>query len=91
MSVKKGKGLAVSLPESYDLGYLPINQDSRIEFQVENRNDRPVSYLWKFTKFEVTPPNGVMLPLTRNKFEIVYRPAEANVVVATIVLECEGE
>ena len=26
MSVKRDKGLAISLPESYDLGYLPINQ-----------------------------------------------------------------
>lgn len=50
-----------------------------------------MTYLWKFTKFEVTPPNGVMLPLTRNRFQLKYRPEEANVVVATVVLECEGE
>lgn len=91
MSVKKGKGFAISLPESYDVGYLPINQVSRIEFTVENRNDRPINYNWKFTIFEVTPPNGVMMPLSRNTFEICYKPLEANVVVATIVLETEDE
>lgn len=34
MSVKKGKGFAISLPESYDIGFLPIDQVSRVEFTV---------------------------------------------------------
>jgi hypothetical protein len=34
MSVKKGKGLNISLPENYDIGYLPINQMSNVEFIV---------------------------------------------------------
>jgi hypothetical protein len=32
-----------------------------------------------------------MLPLTRNKFEICYKPIEANVVIATIVLDADDE
>lgn len=31
------------------------------------------------------------MPLSRNTFEICYKPTEANVVVATIVLEVDEE
>lgn len=88
---KYKKPVELSIPDSYELGFCPVARQSEHPFTIFNPNARPLTYLFKFTEFAVSPSTGVLLPNSYSQFKVDFTPREASVTVGTVILETEGE
>jgi hypothetical protein len=88
---KYKKPIELSIPDSYELGFCPVARRSEHPFTIFNPNAKPLTYLFKFTEFGVSPSKGVLLPNSYSQFKVDFTPREASVTVGTVILEVEGE
>ena len=74
------------LPEAIDFGFCPVNEVVSRYVRLSNRTHEPFSFEVESKSFVVTPNKGTISSRRYENLQISFSPAQAEVIVSTIVI-----
>ena len=81
------------IPGSLDFGFCPVKERTERTFVLRNP-DRRRNIKWSSTSkcpFDIKPERGVLPANGKQEITVGYTPAEANVIVASVIFQVENE
>jgi len=83
--------LSENIPSAIEFGFCPVNRTSSKKIVITNHNYEETSFSFESTVFQVSPQSGKIPSRSKATFTISFTPKEAVVVIATVILNVEGE